>query len=84
MSSKDKKNTKEVKTDYTSLMHAMEEATKLSITFVIFPVIFLLLGVFLDKKFNTVPVFILIGIIIGFVIFSYEAYRAMQKIKKNK
>lgn len=80
------KNTKKAtaKPEYLNLMHAFEEATKLSVSFVTFPVIFLLFGVWLDKKFDTVPVFILSGIVLGFVIFTIEAYRAIKKIQNTK
>ena len=56
MTVKDKDKKREVKADYTNLIPALEEASKLSISFVFFPVVFLLIGVWLDKKFNTIPV----------------------------
>ncbi|KKQ43521.1 MAG: hypothetical protein US60_C0001G0036 [Microgenomates group bacterium GW2011_GWC1_37_8] len=84
MTVKDKDKKREVKADYTNLIPALEEASKLSISFVFFPVVFLLIGVWLDKKFNTIPVFILVSIIIGFLIFAFQAWRAIKKVRQEK
>lgn len=70
--------------DYKALISAFEEASKLSISFVIFPVIFLVIGVLLDKRFDTVPVFIISGVIAGLIIFAYRVRKAIQDLKKEK
>lgn len=75
---------KEIKPDYGKIIKALEQATSLSISFVFFPVILLLIGVFLDKKFNTVPGFILASIVSGIIIFMYQVRRALKGINKNK
>jgi len=49
------------------------KATEISFNLVFFPVILLFLGLFIDKKFHTTPVFILSGCVLGFV---YAVYRA--------
>ena len=75
---------KETKPDYSKLIYAFGEASKLSISFTLFPVVFLLIGVWLDKKFNTVPAFIIAGIILGIIIFVYQVRKAIKNISKSK
>ena len=68
-------------TEIKPLMEAFEEATSITITLVAFPVILLLIGVFLDKTFSTTPLFIFIGIIVGVVAGIYQAMRVSKKYK---
>ena len=75
---------KTVKPNYNSFISAFEEASKLSISFVIFPVIFLLVGVFLDKRLSTLPLFIVLGVVVGFIIFIYKVKKTIQDLKKDK
>lgn len=71
------------KSDYKQIIRAFEEASKLSVSFVLLPVIFLVLGVILDKKLETVPLFIVSGVIVGFVSFVYKVKKTIQDLKKN-
>lgn len=63
---------------------AFEEATSITVGLVAFPVIFLIVGVFLDKLLSTTPVFIFIGIIAGVGIGIYRAMDISQKHSKLK
>ena len=67
--------------DVRDMIAAFEEATSISITLVALPVLFLVLGVFLDKTLSTTPVFIIIGIIIGV---ASGIWRAIKISKKHK
>ncbi len=79
MASKKKKN-KSGKLDW---IKAMEKASSLSITIAFFPVIFLLAGVWLDKRYESVPLFIVLGIIVGFVVGFYVFIKEGRKLKEN-
>jgi F0F1-type ATP synthase assembly protein I len=79
-----KSGKEKVKYDYPGLMLAFGEASKLSISFVLFPVIFLVLGVFLDKKFQTVPFFILLGLISGFFAFVYQVRNEIKRLNQKR
>jgi F0F1-type ATP synthase assembly protein I len=68
---------------YSGLVSAFEEASKLSISFVLFPVMFLFVGVILDKRFNTVPLFIITGVVVGFISFVYKVKKTIQDLKKK-
>lgn len=63
------------------LAKVWQEATGVALTMVMLPVIFLLLGVFLDKTFSTTPAFIIITIIIGVPVGVWRAYKIGKKIK---
>lgn len=63
------------------LGQAFYEASIISFSLVFFPIIFLLLGVFLDKKFSTTPLFIVIGIVLGVITSIYKATRI--KLQKS-
>ena len=64
---------------------AVDLAWDLGFTVIIPIIAFILLGRYLDEKFNTAPVFILIGIILGVFLSSYGAYRmTMKVINKSK
>ena len=64
-----------------NLVTAFEEATTISLTLVVLPVLFLIIGVFLDKTFSTTPLFIFVGIITGVIA---GIWRAMAMAKKYK
>ena len=68
-------------TEIKGLAEAFEEATSITITLVAFPVILLLIGVFLDKTFSTTPLFIFLGIIVGVLAGIYQAMRVSKKYK---
>ncbi len=72
-----------MKPDHSKLIYAFGEASKLSISFVLFPVIFLLVGVALDKKFNTLPLFIILGVVMGMLIFAYQVKKAIKELRKK-
>jgi len=71
------------KPDYPNLFKAFGEASSLSVSFVLFPVVFLLIGVFLDKKFNTVPLFIILSVVVGIFLFIYQVKKAIKDLKKK-
>ncbi|KKQ37247.1 MAG: hypothetical protein US53_C0023G0002 [Candidatus Woesebacteria bacterium GW2011_GWA1_37_7] len=76
----------QVKTNHNksniNLAQAFAEASKLSISFVFYPVILLLIGLWLDKKYNTTPLFIILSIVIGMLIFIYQASKIVRKLRK--
>jgi len=76
----------QVKTNHNksniNLAQAFAEAGKLSISFVFYPVILLLIGLWLDKKYNTTPLFIILSIVIGMLIFIYQASKIVRKLRK--
>ncbi|KKQ97483.1 MAG: hypothetical protein UT24_C0008G0007 [Candidatus Woesebacteria bacterium GW2011_GWB1_39_12] len=74
---------KKIKPNYEPIIRAFGEASMLSFSFVFFPVVFLLIGVWLDKKFNTLPVFIVAGIILGIIIFIYQVHKALKAVYKD-
>ena len=76
------KKEKEATADYGKMIEAFGEASKLSISFVLFPVIFLLVGVWLDKKFSTVPIFIIAGVVLGIVLFVYQVRITIKKLNE--
>ncbi|KKU52054.1 MAG: hypothetical protein A3H69_04700 [Candidatus Sungbacteria bacterium RIFCSPLOWO2_02_FULL_47_9] len=41
---------------------------------------FVLAGVWLDKKFNTVPLFIILGVLLSLAASMYEVYRIIRKV----
>mgnify|MGYP005873931395 FL=1 len=51
--------------DWNSLLNAFAQASTLSISFVFYPIILLISGVFIDKRFKTSPFFTISGIILG-------------------
>ncbi len=73
------------KEDYAKvLMLAFNEASKITASLVFFPIALLLLGVFVDRKFETTPLFILIGMISGIAIGIYQATRLKSKYPNKK
>lgn len=70
--------------EYGNLLRSFNEASKLSLSFVLFPVLFLLIGVWLDKRFGTLPVFVLSGVVLGIIIFIYQVRMAIKNINKDK
>ncbi|OGM13454.1 hypothetical protein A3A76_04000 [Candidatus Woesebacteria bacterium RIFCSPLOWO2_01_FULL_39_23] len=72
---------KNIKPDYGKLLSAFGEASSLSIIFVFFPVIFLVLGVFLDKKFGTMPLFIILGVGFGIAAFAYQVKKVLSNLR---
>jgi F0F1-type ATP synthase assembly protein I len=63
---------------------ALREASSLSFALVLYPIIFLLLGVYADKKLHTTPLFIILGFFAGLVWFAWRAYKLANKLKKEK
>lgn len=77
---KKKKKDKDGKLEWIT---AIEKASTLSITIVFFPVAFLLLGVWLDKRLESTPIFILLGMITGIVLGMYVFIKKGKEIKIN-
>jgi F0F1-type ATP synthase assembly protein I len=72
------------KLDYKNLFWMYGEATKLSLGLVFLPVAALLIGVFIDKKLGTTPLFIIVSIITGLFVFLYKTYTSGKKLIKEK
>jgi F0F1-type ATP synthase assembly protein I len=58
---------------FSYLTYVLSEAFGITSSLVFFPVVFVLGGVYLDKKLNTVPLFIIIGIILGIAVGVWQA-----------
>lgn len=76
------KNTADL--NYPKLITAFGEATKLSVTFVFFPVMLLLVGVWIDKKFSTLPAFTICAVVLGLVAFVFQVKRTLKTFLKKK
>ncbi len=73
---------KEINT--TRLSEAFYEASKISFSLVFFPIVILLIGVWLDKKFGTIPLFIIVGIMVGLFAGMISATRIKRKVFSQK
>lgn len=71
------------KLDYKNLFWMYSEATKLSLGLVFLPVAALLIGVFVDKKLGTTPLFIIVSIVVGLFVFLYMTYRNGKKLMQK-
>jgi len=60
--------------DKSKFFYALSLGLELGFLIAIPLVIFLLLGVFLDKKFNTFPIFLISFIIIGLIVTFLDVY----------
>jgi len=67
---------------YKYLIFALGEASKISISLVMFPIVFLFAGLWLDKKLSTVPLFIILGIIAGVISAIYQLVKLKKDILK--
>lgn len=67
------------KKGYELLIYALEEASKISFSLVFFPIILLLIGVWIDKRAGTTPLFIIIGIIAGVFAATYQLLQVSKK-----
>lgn len=70
--------------EYKELARAFRETSTISFSLVFFPIILLLIGVFLDKKFSTTPLFIIIAIVLGVTLTVYQAIKLGRNIKVKK
>ena len=70
-----------VKTNHLNIIKAFGDASKLSFDFVFFPVVFLLIGVYLDKKFSSTPLFIISGVAVGIGAFVYKVKKALKEFR---
>ncbi len=64
-----------------NLAKTFEEASLMSLSLVSLPVLLLLFGIFLDKKLETTPFFIIIGVGFGISLGIYRAVSLGKKIK---
>jgi len=71
------------KDSFRNLSYAFYEASKISFSLVFYPIVLLLLGVWLDKRFGTIPLFIIAGVISGVVLGIYKATRIRLTISKK-
>jgi len=70
--------------EYKELAKAFQQTSTISFSLVLFPIVLLLIGVFLDKKFSTTPLFIIIAIVLGVTLAVYQAIRLGRNIKVKK
>jgi F0F1-type ATP synthase assembly protein I len=70
-----KEENSKVQEGWEYLIFALGQASKISFYLVIFPIAFLFAGVFIDKKLNTKPLFIVVGIIAGVAFTIYKILR---------
>jgi len=61
------------KEGFQHLSQAFYEASKVSFSLVFFPIVLVLIGVWIDKKLGSTPLFIIVGIISGVLIGIYKA-----------
>lgn len=66
------------------MLSAFNEASKITVGLVMFPVLLLLVGVAVDRVLATTPLFIFIGIIAGVGIGIYQAVVISNKSKSVK
>jgi F0F1-type ATP synthase assembly protein I len=64
-----------------TLAKTFEEATVMCLSLVSLPVLLLFLGLFVDKKLDTLPLFVIIGVVLGI---SFGIYRAVTLSKNIK
>ena len=77
---KKENNTLKVKKDgFGYLVYAFSEAFNVTASLVFFPIVLVLLGVFVDKTFNTKPLFIIIGMILGIIIGVWQAIKVTRE-----
>jgi F0F1-type ATP synthase assembly protein I len=69
--------------EWVALAQIFEEATRLSFTFVVYPVLFLLIGVLADKQFGTKPLFILVGVVVGIVAGLFMGIKSSKRFLKH-
>ena len=60
---------------FLQLSAAFYEASKISFSLVFFPVVILLVSIWIDKKLSTTPLFIILGIVSGVFAGIYKAMR---------
>jgi F0F1-type ATP synthase assembly protein I len=75
---------KMAKEGFSYLTYVLSEAFGITSSLVFFPVVFVLGGVYLDKKLNTIPLFIIIGIILGTMVGIWQAVRVTHERKQDK
>ena len=67
-----------------SLYYVLGKATEISFNMVFFPIILLFLGLFIDKRLDTTPLFIVIGCIAGLFFALYKAIKIKNQIYGEK
>jgi len=72
------------KLDYKLILKSFVEASSMSISFVFYPVIILLLATFLGKRFGNLPLFIVSAVVLGFVIFVFQVRKIFNRFSKIK
>jgi F0F1-type ATP synthase assembly protein I len=61
-------------TQNKKLIYALSLGTQFGLLISLPLVFFLVLGIFLDKKFHTFPIFLILGIVLGIVNTFFETY----------
>ncbi len=80
-----KKNSTNVsaKAEKPNLFYVFGKASEISFNLVFFPIILLFFGLFLDKKLNTAPIFIVAGCLAGLFFAVYKAIKIKDQIYKK-
>ena len=66
------------------IFYSLDLAARLGFSIAIPLVVFILAGRFLDGYFNTFPIFVLAGIIFGFIVSIYEIFRSVLPVLDDK
>jgi len=64
-------------------MYVISKATDLAFSLTLIPVAFLLFGIFLDKKFTTMPLFTIVGTLIAVFASVYKIIKAKDTINQK-
>ena len=70
-------------TDVSLLIKAFHKASGITFSLVFLPTIFLLVAIFLDKRYHTAPLFIFIGIVLGVILGIYKAINLKKENNKK-
>lgn len=70
--------------DYINMAKAFEDATKITVELVALPIIFLFVGIYLDRRFGSEPRLLLAGVVLGIVFGILRAIHLGKNIKLGK
>ncbi len=69
------------------IAHTISLVTQIGVTVSVITVLFICLGYYVDGYFNTLPIFVIIGAVLSFVLSMFAVYRlvlpVMDKFKKE-
>jgi F0F1-type ATP synthase assembly protein I len=79
---REKNMAKKEKNDYIDMAKTFQEATSMSFSIALFPVLFLVLGVYLGNRFGSMPMFVIGGVVIGIIVGIVRTIQLGKKLKK--